>query len=459
MGGTSRRSPIYMGLWIAGAVVLALVAGLSIKQTVAAGLFAGVLGGALFFWPFRLAFALFGLAGMLATDIINVPTIIQFAGLDIILFLIGMMIVIGYLEERRFFEYFVDGMVEKVGPSGPRLVVVLMIAAAISAALVDEVTSILFMAATVFNVAARVKVRPIPLLMMVIFATNIGSAATVVGNPVGVMIALRAGLGFTDFLRYATPIAVAALILCIFICRFLFRSYIKELDVALKAAGPIATEHERGLKDLATPAILFASVILGLILHKPIEHVLGLEKNAMLLGVALLGAGVALALSGLRARELVERRVDWWTLVFFLSLFAAVGALDQVGITGEVARGVANVADGDERLLFGVFLVTAGVLSALMDNVLAVAMFIPVVADLGALGINAAPLWWALLFAGTLFGNMTIIGSTANIVAIGMLERRNLGHISFMEWLRLGSIVALPTAALAFGLLYVQFYI
>ncbi len=462
MGSTAKptvRTYAYYGLSVALAVVVGLVANLSQNQVVSVGIFAAIIFGALFFWAYRLAFAFMGLAAMLLTGTIDVKRIVEFAGLDIILFLVGMMILIGFLEERRFFEHIVDAVVAKVGGTGRRLVVALMIMAAISAGLVDEVTSILFMAATVFSITTRLSLKPLPLLMMVIFATNVGSAATVVGNPVGVMIALRGGLTFTDFLRYATPVAAACLVVTIFICLFVFRKYIRELDAALKAApGAPVDEHTQTHHAFWGPAALFGGVILTLVLHTQIENWLGLAKNSMLLGGALAGASIALLATGVHARELVERRVDWWTLSFFLALFASVGALQLTGVTTEVANGVAGISDSDS-IRFLAFTGFAAVLSALMDNVLAVAMFIPVVSDLGLAGVDNFPFWWGLLFAGTLFGNLTMIGSTANIVAVGMLERRKLDQVTFLGWLKYGVLVAVPTMALAMVMVYLRFYV
>ncbi len=438
---------------------VARMAQLDGSQIVASTVFAGIIFGAIFFWAYRLAFALAGLSVMLMLGVIDVKSVIAFAGLDIILFLVGMMIVVGFLEERQFFEHIVDAVVARVGKSGRRLAVALMVMAAVSASLVDEVTSILFMAATVFNITTRLGQRPLPLLMMVVFATNIGSSATVVGNPVGVMIALRGGLTFNDFLWHATPIAVVSLLLTIAICLVLFRSYIQGLDAALRHARTLPVEApRRNFRGLLGSAALLGGVLAGLVLHTRIEALLGLEKNAMLLGVALLGAAVALVATGRRARELVERRVDWWTLSFFLILFASVGALQLTSVTSELAHGVERLAGDDPTRLLVVFMTVAGVLSALMDNVLAVAMFIPVVEDLGASGTDNFPLWWAMLFAGTFLGNLTMMGSTANIVALGMMERRGLDAVTFWGWLRYGLVVAVPTFLLAMGLLWLRFY-
>jgi Na+/H+ antiporter NhaD/arsenite permease-like protein len=297
--------------------------------------------------------------------------------------------------------------------------------------------------------------------MMVIFATNIGSSATVVGNPVGVMIALRAGLTFADFLRWATPITIVALTVTIPILLYYFRKPIAELGDAMRAGDPKDFDkpsfREIFLsKDMRLPWMLFIGTIASLVLHTPIESLLGLDKNSMLLGTSLGVAGIILMIEQDRARELVEKRVEWWTLSFFMLLFASVGTLNLTGVTSVLAGNLADAAKGNDVALFFAFTWAGGFASAFMDNVLAVATLIPVVQELDTLGIDVFPLWWGLLFAGTFFGNLTPIGSTANIVAIGMLERRGHDHITMGQWLTVAMIPSFVTLAIGSGLIYVQ---
>lgn len=170
------------------------------RQVMASLVFLSVICGTLFYWPFRLTFAFGGIALLLSTGLLDLPHIIEFAGLDIILFLVGMMTLIGFLEEKRFFEYLLARVVDAIGHHAYLLLAVLMALATLFAALVDEVTSILFIMSTIFHLTKRYRVNPIPFLLMMVFTTNIGSSATVVGNPIGVMIAMRAHLTFADFL-------------------------------------------------------------------------------------------------------------------------------------------------------------------------------------------------------------------------------------------------------------------
>ena len=454
-------------LWYAvGVIVTPLLLaplGLTTAQVFAVVRFSIILYGAIFFWEYRLALASFGLALLLAGGLLDVPHLIEFAGLDIILFLVAMMTVIGFLEENHFFEFVIEHLLLVVGPHPKRLMVVLMVLAGVSAALVDEVTSILFMVAAMLNLLGHGKVNPAPFVLMLVLATNIGSSATVVGNPVGVIIALRSGLTFMDFLRWATPISVVCLAITILLCLRLFAKDITVLKPILagrKGERQLARMLDEGAhptrRKIRMSGWLFGLVIAGLVFHHQIEHLLHLDNNTMLLGIALLGAGVALAISGERARALVEKRVDWWTLAFFLMLFASVGTLKQTGVTAVLAQRIIQLSGGSLWLLTTVFAWSSGLLTSIMDNVLAVATFVPIVDDVAKAGLQTFPLWWAMLMGGTLGGNATLIGSTANIVAVGLLERRKAGTITFGEWLKPGLIVAISTLSLANLLLLAQ---
>jgi len=453
-------------LWYLAGIVLTplLLAqlGLTSAQTLAIGGFCVVLYGAIFFWRQRLAFACFGIAGLLAAGLLDVPHFVEFAGLDIIAFLLAMMMVIGFMEEKLFFERLIERLLKFVGPHPKRIMTAMMVIAAVSAALVDEVTSILFITAAMLNLIGRAKINPIPFIMMLVFTTNIGSSATVVGNPVGVIIALRSGLTFLDFLRWATPISVLCLAIAIPICLKLFAKDIEALKGVLTGKrGEEHIEHVVADERLAKKGVrqsgwLFGSVVAGLVLHHPLEHWLHLPANTMLLDVALLGAGAALIMSGEQARQLVEKRVDWWTLTFFLFLFASVGTLKQTGVTSVLAQRIVTISGGHPGVLTTLFAWGSGILTAVMDNVLAVATFVPIVSDVARAGLNPFPLWWAMLFGSTLFGNLTLIGSTANIVAAGVLERRKLTEMTFVQWIKPGALVAIPTLLLANLLLLAQ---
>jgi Na+/H+ antiporter NhaD/arsenite permease-like protein len=450
---------LYLSM-ILGVGVLSYFIGFSKIQVLSISIFFMVIFGTILFWPFRLPFALLGIFLLLALGLLDVHHLIEFAGLDIILFLVGMMILVGYLEENHFFESLVNALIRFIGPRPLLLMGTLMVVGAVSAALVDEVTSILFMTATMIHLTSRFGVNPVPFVIVQVFATNIGSSATVVGNPIGVMIAMRAGLTFQDFLRWASPISLCALLVTVPLSLFYYSKEIQEWKQKMK--GKDLGKEEIPSKEIsrqrAIGFILFIGTLSGLVMHASLEKILGLQKNALLVGMAFLAAGISLLLERDRARKLVERRVDWWTLIFFMMLFASVGTLKYVGTTEVIAESLTSWAGGNPKILFIVLTWTIGILTGFMDNVLAVATFIPIIQDIGKSGMDVTPYWWGILFGGTLFGNLTMIGSTANIVAIGIIERQKIGHISFGQWIKPGAIISIITLAIATLILYLQFY-
>ena len=398
----------FFGL-LAAVVGCAVAARLNSSQILAVTVFAGFILGTLFYWQFRLAFAFSGIAVLLGLKLIDIPHLIEFASLDIILFLVAMMIVIGFLEERKFFEVLMERLLKAVSHRPALLFPAMMVVAMVTAAMVDEVTSILFMTSLTLQLARKFKLNPYPYVLMIVLATNVGSSATVVGNPIGVLIALRAGLSFVDFLRWATPISLCCLALTIFICLLWFKKPLGELAAAVrKSRGEAIEEEKHNEKQFRRAGLLFLLTILGLVFHHQAEHLFSLPKNTLLLAFPFLMASACMFLEGTKARDLVEKRVDWWTLSFFLMLFASVGTLRYVGVTDRIAEGLHAVAGVNQVLLLALVLGLASVLTAILDNVVVVATFIPVVADLGAKGLPIAPLWWALLFGGTLGGNAKI---------------------------------------------------
>ncbi len=453
------KTPLIFAAIVLGAAFWLTKIGFTQEQVGSTSVFLIIICGTLFYWQFRVTFAFAGIAILLATSLLDIPHVIEHAGLDIILFLVGMMCVIGHLEEKRFFEYLIAKVVDRVGHRPYLLVGVLMLFSTLSAALVDEVTSVLFMMATMFHLTKRYQVNPIPFLLMIVFATNIGSSATAVGNPIGVMIALRGHLSFSDFLRWASPISLLVILITIPLCFFYFGKELRHLGKQMKKEkkeeSEIAHVHFRK-RDIMICWVLFLGTIGLLVCHHAIEGMLGLEKNTLLLGTALFAGSIAILLNAQNARDFFNRRVDWWTLTFFMALFASVGTLQYTGVTERIARWMISLAQGNPTFLLLTFTSAISLLTGFMDNVLAVATFIPILFDIEKSGIFVYPFWWGMLFGGTLYGNLTVIGSTANIIAMGMLEREYKQHIRFIEWLKPGFIVSTTTIAVALLLIYLQ---
>ncbi|MEN8214248.1 MAG: SLC13 family permease, partial [Pseudomonadota bacterium] len=437
---------VLLGRFVLLAIISAIVGllthfvwGLNQQQTISVTVFLVIILSTLFFWDFRLAIAFIGLPVLMLTGSMEMECFKQHCSLDVILFLIGMMVVVGGLRDLGFFTWIIQGILKIRGMTGPRFVLITAIVSALSAAAVDEVTSILFMAAVVFQVCDVLKVRPIPFLMIAVMATNVGSAGTMLGNPVGILIGSRAGLTFEDFMVWSFPVMLLSLLATIVFLMIWYRKEIQLLSErmeqrrghALPLGPTVSVPYMKGL-------LLIGGTIGLVALHHRIELLLGLETNTVLYMAPLISAGIVMIWRRERARHYIEHDVEWWTLIFFLMLFGVAGTLQYTHVTNEIASSLTNLLGDQPDTLVPAIMVIAAIGSAFIDNVIFVAAFIPVVQELVGEPGTVHPLWWALLFGACFGGNITMIGSTANIVALGMLEKRYRMRINFLEWFRVG---------------------
>jgi Na+/H+ antiporter NhaD/arsenite permease-like protein len=183
---------------------------------------------------------------------------------------------------------------------------------AVLAGLVDEVTSIIFMIAAILEICDRLKVDPVPYVIMSILATNIGSAATVLGNPIGIIIATKSGLTFEDFIIKALPIAVICLMATIGICIFWFRKTLKEMDKSIrrfKGEIPIQQKPLSFNRELKISLVIFGVTLLIIALHHRIELLLGLSPSTIMLAMPLLSSSIVFIWKGAKARKYVEKDV------------------------------------------------------------------------------------------------------------------------------------------------------
>lgn len=415
------------------------------QQAIAATVFIALVAGTLMFWKFRVAIAFIGIVILLLTKTIDLAHAIEFMNLDVILFLMGMMIIVGLLRRSSFFRWLLAQGLQYLKFEPYRIFVIFVVLAACMAALVDEVTSILFMVALTLDFCNFFKLKPVKMVIVVVFATNIGSSWTVLGNPIGILIALRSGLTFEDFLQTAFPIGIINLAVILVLGLIWMRQDLKDFKDQVERYS--SKVKEQFLKDLATlpdkklflgSSAIFVSVILLLALHHRLELALDLEPNTLLIGVSLLGAGIVMLWKRNEARTIFMEDVDWWTLIFFMFLFAKAGALKYVGLTDLVGESLLNITGSQNMpLLITLVLWIVGFASAAADNVVVVATFIPVLQYLTQ-HLESNTLWWALLLGGCYGGNLTMVGSTANIIALGLLEERENYHMHLKFWIKFG---------------------
>lgn len=186
-------------------------------------------------------------------------------------------------------------------------------------------------------------------------------------------------------------------------------------------------------------------------LHHRLEELLGLGNNTVLLMVPLISAGIIMLWKFKNARKYIEEDVEWWTLLFFIMLFGIIGTLKFTGATDILAMDILRWTQNSKTLLSGIILWASAIGSSVLDNVVLVAAFIPIIQSFRMSLANTNSLWWALLFGGCLGGNITMIGSTANIVALGILEKEKNFRMNFFRWFWKGLLVGVVTTVIAWA--------
>ena len=404
----------------------------------------------------RVSAALGGAAVMVLLGVVDahVAFFSEETGVDwnVIFLLLGMMVIVSVLKQTGVFDFVAIWSAKRTRGRPFPLMVMLILITAVASALLDNVTTVLLIAPVTLLLCERLGLKPVPFLLAEVFASNIGGAATLIGDPPNIIIASRADLSFNDFLINLAPIAVILLVALIGLCRVMFRHALT-YDEA-RVASVMALEEREVIKDpglLLRSGLVLLAVMIGFVSHSAL-HV---EPSL----VALLGAGALVAVSDLEPPAFLEE-VEWPTLVFFMGLFIMVGALVEVGVIADLGRSATDAVGDRQFLAASGLLWGSAALSGIVDNIPYVATMSPLVQDLVNAGTDPRPsqgLWWALALGADLGGNATAVGASANVVVLGIAARN--GHpISFWHFTKYGLIVATTTIALSWPYLYWRYY-
>jgi anion transporter len=372
---------------------------------------------------------------------------------DVIFLLLGMMIIVGVLRQTGIFEYIAIWSVKRAKGSPLRIMILLVLITALASALLDNVTTVLLIAPVTLLVCDRLSINPVPFLMAEVFASNIGGAATLVGDPPNIIIASRAGLTFNDFLVHMTPIVLIVIAVFIAMLPWLFRgSFRVDSD---RVADIMSLEEREAIRD---PGLLIkCGVVLVLVFAAFIAHpVLHIEPSV----VALVGAGALILISRMDRSDYLAS-VEWETLLFFAGLFVMVGALVKTGVVGEIAQSAIEITGGDALSTTMLILGVSVPVSGIIDNIPYVATMTPIVSELAANlpdGTDANVLWWALALGADFGGNLTAVGASANVVMLGIAKRSG-NPISFWEFTRKGFAVTAVSAVLSALYLWLRYFV
>ena len=371
---------------------------------------------------------------------------------DVIFLLLGMMIIVGILRQTGVFEYIAIWAAKRAKGSPFRVMVLLVLITAFASALLDNVTTVLLIAPVTLLVCERLGVSPVPFLIAEVLSSNIGGAATLIGDPPNIIIASRSGLTFNDFLVHMTPIAALGIAVLVAMLPLLFRgSFQGDPD---RVADVMALNEREAIKDrrlLIICGVVLTAVFIGFIGHAALH----IEPSV----VALLGAGLLVLLSRSKPGDFMPS-VEWETLLFFAGLFVMIGALVKTGVIGQIAEAAARATGGDPLTATMLILFVSALLSGVVDNIPYTAAMSPIVLQLTqgiADPVQANALWWSLAIGADFGGNLTAIGASANVVVLGIAMRSG-SPISFWEFTRKGAIVTGVTILLAAPYLWLRYF-
>jgi len=400
----------------------------------------------------RAVAAMLGASVIVFLHIVPWEMIPVYVDLGTIFLLMGMMIIVNTARGSGLFEFIAIKTAKLAKGSPIRVLLLFSVVTAVVSAFLDNVTTVLLLTPMLLYIANVMRITPVPFLIAEIFASNIGGAATLIGDPPNIMIGSAAGLSFNEFLINLGPIMAIDLVV---VMGMLFLIYRKDLHVSPdEQEGIEKTFADLNERDAIRDWPLFKKsvIVIMLVIAMFFTHdLLGLEPAL----VALIGASILLFWSRQPPEEIFEK-IEWPALFFFGGLFVIVGALVETGVIASIASVmVENVGSTGEAM----FIVTwfAAIASAIVDNIPLTAAMIPLIHDLGAT-MDVYPLWWALALGACLGGNGTIIGASANVVVIGIAEREGIS-ITFIDFLKIGMLVLFVTVAVGLGMLWMTFVV
>lgn len=399
----------------------------------------------------RTVIALAGASIMALTKVLGLEEIIEAIDFNTIGLLVGMMLIVGITRRTGIFEYLAIKAAKGSRGEPLKIIASLSLITAILSAFLDNVTTVLLIVPVTFAITKKLELSPLPFLTAEIIASNIGGTATLIGDPPNIMIGSATGLGFMDFVFNLTPIIVVIFVITIFLIQIIYRrQLVTRPELQAKILEINEKDEIRDTELLKKCLVVLALTIMGFVLHQYVH----LESSV----IALAGASLLLLVTGDDPEHSLQS-VEWPVIFFFIGLFVLVGALEKVGVIEVLAQWSLEVTGGNMLSAAMLILWLSSIASAFIDNIPYVATMIPLVQDMGRLGgiSDLDLLWWSLSLGACLGGNGTVIGSSANVVVIGMAEKKGL-YITFMNYLKVAFPLMLVSIVLSTGYLLLRHF-
>lgn len=364
---------------------------------------------------------------------------------NVIFLIMGMMIVIAVVERTGIFQWMAFMAYRISGGRIWLLMVILMLIAGVASAFLDNVTTMLLMTPISVQIALALSINPLALLIPEVFASNVVGISTLIGTPTNILIGSFANITFSDFLVNLTPGVLLALLGLIAYCILVYKQ-----DIVTSSSHGTSIMLEERLAERARitePDHLRKAGWIGagmLFLFVFGEHI-----HLIPAVTAIIGATALLIWIRPNIEEMIEA-VDWTTLVFFISLFVIIGAIQEVGLISLIAEVIGRLVGDSLPLAMMVVIWSSAVLSTIIANIPFTAAILPVVAFLTATipGADNKVLFFCLSVGSAMGGNGSLIGASANMVTAGIADRAGF-PVTYAYFFRKGFPALLITVGLA----------
>jgi Na+/H+ antiporter NhaD/arsenite permease-like protein len=374
----------------------------------------------------RSVVALLGAGLMVFSGVINQSEAFRGIDLNTISLLTGMMVIVAITQKSGVFQYVAIAATKAVRADPWGLMLMLSLVTALFSALLDNVTTVLLIAPVTLLITDALRLKPYPYLFAIIFASNIGGTATLIGDPPNIMIGSAANLSFNAFLVNLAPVAL--LILALTLVAFWWfwgRKLTASEEDRRQVMSFDAREAITDMRLLRQALFVILLVIAGFV----VAHPLGQEPGT----IAMFGAALLLLIRvvGKGAEEQTHEvhrsfgEVEWVTIFFFIGLFVLVAGIEKAGALEILAHHIVEWTGGDFAATAVLILWVSAIVSAIVDNIPFVATMIPVIQNMGAVfgPERLEILWWSLALGACLGGNGSLVGASANLVVAGFAER------------------------------------
>ncbi len=390
----------------------------------------------------RAGIAVVGACALLALNVVTLTQSAQTIDPSTLLLLMSMMMINAVLELGGFFNWAGQLVIERAGSPLILLILVVLMGGFLSALFLNDPV-VLMLTPLVCGVTLRLRRNPIPYLVALACAANIGSTATITGNPQNILIGASSGIPYLTFLLHLGPIALVGLVIVVFVIRALYpaefranRFDLPDGEANLPHVGPGTPEAVMSMTTavdmvyipvLRKSMIVIALMLIGFFIGMPVP-------------LAAFFAATALLITRRIKSQKILLLVDWPLLVMFSGLFVVTGTLELTGVSQKLFDVVQGLAYSGVAPLA---LVTA-LLSNTISNVPAVLLFRPLIPHFP----NPTQAWLTLAAASTLAGNLTLIGSIANLIVAEQAGKLGI-KLTFMEYLRAGVLITALTMIVA----------